>query len=168
MPRAASTLHLDFCCCRTDLPQIVRCQLDICGAAGSRPGAPTGACLGSERSTAFAPGARPALSEQESLLPGRKIAEHVDHWLVGLDRLGGKAWEPAADVGGDRRSVGIDLPGEEALPKRAPGNEAYPELFASGQYFRLRFSPPQGVFALHGSDGLYRVGPTDSIRCGFR
>ena len=50
------------------------------------------------------------------------------------------------------------------FPKRAPGNEADPQFFASRQHFRFRIARPKGVFALDGSDRLDRVGTTYGLR----
>ena len=59
--------------------------------------------------------------------------------------------------------AGVDLPREEALSKRAPGNEPNPEFLARRQHFRFRISRPERVFALDGSDRLDRVRAPDGI-----
>jgi hypothetical protein len=93
--------------------------------------------------------------------------EQVDEGLVGRSCFGAEAREPAPHVGAVERHGGGDLPGEEALTERAPGNEADPELLARRQDFRFGISRPERVFALDGSHRLDGVRPSDRLCAGF-
>jgi len=94
---------------------------------------------------------------RRGILPGCKMAEQINDWLVGLSGIGSKAREPATNVGTGEGHGGVNLPCQEALPKRAPRDEADPELFASGQNLRFGITCPKRIFALEGSDRLNSV-----------
>ena len=70
------------------------------------------------------------------------VAKQINQRLIRFSGLWRKAREPGPNVGGVEGHGGINLPREEALPERAPGNEADPELFARRQHFRFRISRP--------------------------
>src|SRR5262245_57144421 len=67
------------------------------------------------------------------MLLSSDLGEQVGDRLVGFERIRCKAREPASNVGATKAHVGVNLPGQEALPERAPRNEADPKLFAGWQ-----------------------------------
>jgi hypothetical protein len=95
-------------------------------------------------------------------------ADQFDQGLVRLAGLHGKTSDRVAEIAAVEGSVLVDLPGQESLAQRTEGNDADAQFFKHRHHLGLRLPPEQRVLALHGRDGLHRMGATDGLRAGFR
>ena len=78
-----------------------------------------------------------------------EILQELDHLEIRLQRFGRKSREILSQV---VRVIELhvlgDLAGEEALPERAPCDEANPKLFANRKLCCFGLAHPQGVVVL--------------------
>src|SRR5437879_9284085 len=94
------------------------------------------------------------------LLPFCDFAKQINQRLIRFASLWGKARDDVAEIGAIELRIFGDLASEEALTKRAKGNESDPEFFEGWQHLLFRASPPQRVFALNCGDRLDAVTAT--------
>src|SRR5437879_7096128 len=102
------------------------------------------------------------------LLPFCYFAKQINQRLIRFASLWGKARDDVAEIGAIELRIFGDLASEEALTKRAKGNESDPEFFEGWQHLLFRASPPQRVFALNCGDRLDSVCATDCLHSWIR
>src|SRR3989475_10509698 len=91
-----------------------------------------------------------ALARREPL----EVAHEVE---ILLEVLALEAGREAAVVVGREVLEALDLPGQEAPPERAVGDEADPELATGGDEPVLRVAAPERVLGLHRGDRVHRA-----------
>ena len=163
----AIALHRDLRRRAFDLAKIIRGQLECC-------------CAQVLLKTLQLRGARDwndpgLLSEQPGeckLRGGRVLAcgdfdQEVYQSLVCPPGLRRETRDDISEVRAAEGSVLVDLPGEETFAEGAKRNKANAEFLECWQHGDFRFSPPQRVFTLHGSDRLNRVSATNRLHPRF-
>src|SRR5881398_2239538 len=102
-----------------------------------------------------------ALARRERL----EVAHQVE---VFLEVLALEARREAAVVVGREVLEALDLPGQEAAPERAVGDEADPQLAARREDPVLRVAAPERVFGLQRGDGVHRARAPERLGPRFR
>ena len=98
----------------------------------------------------------------------RDAGEQIYQRLVRLPIILLEARDTIAEIGAVERGLLVDFTRKEAFSERAKGHKSDSELFKRRNNLRLRLSPPEGVFALQGSDKLNGVCAPDRLHAGFR
>jgi hypothetical protein len=99
---------------------------------------------------------------------GGELLHALGELAVVLEVLAGEAGAVAAEVPLVELLGRAEAPREEAAAKRRVGDEGDAELLQGGQHIGLQVAGPQRVLALHGRDGVHRVGAADRLRGGLR
>src|SRR5437867_669370 len=89
-----------------------------------------------------------------------EVAHEVE---ILLEVLALEAGREAAVVVGREVLEALDLPGQEAAPERAVGDEADPELATGGEDPVLRVAAPERVLGLHRGDRVHRAGAAERL-----
>jgi endonuclease/exonuclease/phosphatase family metal-dependent hydrolase len=94
----------------------------------------------------------------------RQCCETVEQAQVARERLTLEARHGATDV---LRLQAVHLAqraGEEAAPQRAEGDQRNTQFATGLEHRNFGVARPQGIFGLHGRDGMNRMGTAQGLR----
>ena len=85
------------------------------------------------------------------------LVQKIHHRLVCLTRLLSDSRKYCSEVRAFKFGGGVNLPRQESLSKRTPGNKTDPQLLAGWQHLWFRVSRPNRILALNCCDRMDRV-----------
>ena len=91
----------------------------------------------------------------------RPLADKGEEGFIVFERFRREARQDGASIEQGKAAFGGEAPGEIAAANGGVGHEPDAERLKGGKDFGFRFSPPDGVFAFYGGEGLNRMCAAD-------